>query len=186
MINMLKKLIKNPFLYFFIFVRNVLTIIIFPLRFILYKRIGVLTYISFKSSVRNHSKIILGNHTQINSFVTLWPLNLKIGHHSQINPGTAIYGDVEIGNYVMIAPNCMIAGGNHTFAETNQEMMYQGSTEKGIIINDDVWIGANSVIIDGVSIGKGAIVGAGSIVLKDVEPYAIVAGNPAMKIKSRL
>jgi len=86
----------------------------------------------------------------------------------------------------MVAPNCMIAGGNHNYSRIDKPMMFQGSNSKGIIIEDDVWIGANSSILDGVKIGKGAIIAAGSVVTKDVCAYDIVAGVPAKKINSRL
>lgn len=59
-------------------------------------------------------------------------------------------------------------------------------TRTGIIIEDDVWIGANSVILPGVTIKKGAVVGAGSVVTKDVPSYAVVCGNPARVIKYRI
>ena len=181
----IRRLIRNPFSGVSLLLRILTTVLIYPVRIILYRRIGPLTYVSLKSSVRNHASISLGNHSQINSFVSLWPLNLEIGHHTQINPGTAIYGKVKIGNYVMIAPNCMVAGGSHNYDDTDKYMMFQHSNEKGVVIEDDVWIGANSCILDGVIIGKGSIVGANSTVTKNVPPYAIVFGSPAKIIKWR-
>jgi galactoside O-acetyltransferase len=151
----------------------------------LYKQIGYNTYIAYKSSIRNHHRIALGKKVQINPFVTLWPLELNIGNHVQINAGTTIYGKVLIGNYVMIAPNCVLAGGNHIFSDTEIPIMFQNSVEKGIVIEDDVWIGANCSIVDGVTIGKGAIIGANSVVTKDVAPLSIVFGNPAKFVKWR-
>ncbi len=79
----------------------------------------------------------------------------------------------------------MLAGGNHGTAISDVPMYYQPYTSKGISIGDDVWIGANSVIVDGVSVGSGSIIAAGSIVIKDVEPLSLVAGNPAKFIKHR-
>ncbi|MFH6999046.1 acyltransferase [Flavobacterium sp. FlaQc-57] len=155
------------------------------MRKLIYKDVGLFTYISLSSSIRNYKNISLGNKSQINSFVVLWPTKLILGQNTQINPGTTIYGNVTIGNNVMIAPNCMIAGGNHNFKDVNIPMILQGSNEKGIKIEDDVWIGANSVIIDGVKIGKGAVIAAGSVVVKDVQEYDIVAGPASIKIKDR-
>ena len=86
----------------------------------------------------------------------------------------------------MIAPHVMLAGGSHNFSDTNVPMKLQGHKAKGIVLEDDVWIGANSVILDGVRIGKGAIVGAGAVVTKAIEPYAIVGGNPARTIGHRI
>ena len=76
----------------------------------------------------------------------------------------------------MIGPNVSIPGANHNFESINVPMNMQGNTIKGTIIEDDVWIGANSVILDGIAIGKGSVIGAGSVVAKDVEPYSIVGG----------
>lgn len=76
----------------------------------------------------------------------------------------------------MIGPNVSIPGANHNFDSIDVPMNMQGNTIKGTIIEDDVWIGANSVILDGIAIGKGSVIGAGSVVAKDVEPYSIVGG----------
>lgn len=182
---MLSKLLKNPFFYFNVVLRFFYCILMYPFKIFLYKKIGYRTYVSSRSSVRNHKNISLGNFSQINSFTVLWPTKLRIGNYTQINPGTAIYGKVSIGDNVMVAPNCMIAGGNHKFENIQIPMILQGSNEKGIVIEDDVWIGANSVIVDGVRIGKGSIIAAGSVVVKNVDQYTVVAGVPAIKIKSR-
>ncbi|MEJ7587421.1 MAG: acyltransferase [Ferruginibacter sp.] len=183
MMKKVNKVIKDPVMGLAFFSRFIFTILFFPFRMLMYKHIGFLTYISMRSAVRNHSRISIGNHSQINPFVTLWPLDLQIGHHTQVNPGTAIYGKVSIGNHVMIAPNCMLAGGSHNYDDTVQYMMYQHSKEKGITIEDDVWIGANSTILDGVTIGKGAIVGANSI-FKDVAGYSIAVTPKRSKRKA--
>ena len=184
--NLIKKFYNNPIFYIVYIFRILFSLMMFPLRKLIYKDIGFLTYISLTSSVRNHRNISLGNNCQINSFVVLWPTKLSVGSNCQFNPGTAIYGDVTIGNNVMIAPNCMIAGGNHTFRDVNIPMIFQGSNEKGIMIGDDVWIGANSVIVDGVKIGSGAVIAAGSIIVKNVQEYHVVGGVPAKQLKSRL
>lgn len=182
----LLKLLNNPFYYTFFIINKIFCILLYPIRLILFKKIYPSTYISFNSSIINHKNIQLHQHTIINYNVILWPTKLYIGKFSQINSGTAIYGNVSIGNNVMIAPNCMLAGGNHNFSNINIPMRFQGSNEKGIIINDDVWIGANSVVLDGVTIGKGTIVGAGSVVTKNLESYSIYFGNPAKFIKKRI
>ncbi len=64
-------------------------------------------------------------------------------------------------------------------------ILWGKGSNKGIITEEDVWIGANSIVIDGVKIGKGAVIAAGAVVTKDVNPYDIVSGNPAKVIKSR-
>ncbi|MCX6296599.1 MAG: acyltransferase [Bacteroidetes bacterium] len=114
---------------------------------------------------------------------------VNIGRNTQINPFTVIYGGsgVSIGSNVMIAPHCMIASGNHDFKQTQFPMRFAGSLSKGpIVIEDNVWIGANCTITDGVRIGKESVVAANSVVTKDVEPWSIVSGVPAVKISSRL
>ena len=80
----------------------------------------------------------------------------------------------------------MIAAGNHDYIQTDLPMRFAGNLTKGpIIIGDDVWIGANSTITDGVKIGKGAVIAANSCVNCDVEEYSIYGGVPARKIGSR-
>ncbi|WP_159474336.1 DapH/DapD/GlmU-related protein [Dyadobacter sp. 3J3] len=182
----IRKIIENPILYLGIFLRILYSYISYPINYLIFRKIGFGTYISISSSIRNAKRIDLGKYVEINSNVILWPSRLIVSNHVQINPGTAIYGDVKIGKYVMIAPNCMIAGGNHAFARIDIPMIKQGATTKGIIIEDDVWIGANSTIVDGVTIHQGAIVAAGSVVTKDVTSYDIVAGTPATRIGSRI
>lgn len=99
------------------------------------------------------------------------------------------FGKIVIGSYVMFGPGVTILGGNHRFNTVGRRMY--GDTKKatgedpGVIIQDDVWVGANSTILAGVVIGEGSIIGAGSVVTKSIPPYSIVAGVPAKVIKSR-
>lgn len=113
--------------------------------------------------------------------------SIRIGNNCSINPCTIIYGHggTTIGNNVLIAGQCMLIPANHIFTSTNIPISKQGESRKGIIIEDDVWIGAGCTILDGVTIGKGSIVGAGSVVTKDVCSYTIIAGVPAHFIKNR-
>jgi maltose O-acetyltransferase len=93
---------------------------------------------------------------------------------------------ITIGNYVMIAQNVMIIGGNHSTLRTDIPMMLQGEGKQGsIVIEDDVWIGAGAIILTGVKIGQGSVIGAGSVVTKDIPEYSIAVGNPAKVVKSR-
>ncbi|NVM22266.1 MAG: acyltransferase [Desulfobacterales bacterium] len=139
------------------------------------------------ANIRNPENISIGKCVKINQGVVLWPGHEKIviGDYTGLNPYVVIYGRVTTGRYNMIAPHVMLAGGSHNFSDSNVPMKLQGGTAKGIVLEDDVWIGANSIILDGVRIGKGSIVGAGSVVTRDVQPYAIVAGNPARIIGQR-
>lgn len=115
---------------------------------------------------------------------------LVVGENTQVGPFVVIhtghYG-VTIGTNVMIAPHCVIAGGNHEYRNLDIPMINSGDFSNGpIVIEDDVWIGANCTITDNVRIGKGAIVGANSLVNRNVDPYSIVGGVPASIISTRL
>ena len=113
---------------------------------------------------------------------------LEVGRFSQIGPFCVILvgSPVSIGNHVMIAPHCVIASGNHDYKQLDKPMRFAGNLTTGpIVIEDNVWIGANVTITDGVRIGRDAVVGANSVVTHDVEPFDIVAGVPARVIGNR-
>ena len=110
--------------------------------------------------------------------------DVEVGIHVQINERCRIR-NVRIGNYVMIAPEVMFLNGGHGM-ERDQPMVVQPPVEYAqTVVEDDVWIGARCIIYPGKKIGKGAVVGAGSVVTRDVQPYDVVAGNPAMVIMAR-
>ncbi|HEU4496894.1 MAG TPA: acyltransferase [Flavobacterium sp.] len=114
--------------------------------------------------------------------------NIKIGQSCSINPYAILYGhgNLAIGNNVLIAGHTLIIPANHNFSDLNIPINCQGETRKGIVIEDDVWIGSGCRILDGVRIGKGAIIAAGAVVNKDVPSYSIYGGVPAKKIKDRI
>lgn len=116
-----------------------------------------------------------------------YPENVRLGNNMIFNRNVSITArsGVSLGNDVMLGPNVVINDSNHQFIDRDKSIAQQGHTAKEIIIEDDVWIASNSVILKGVHIGKGAVVAAGSVVTKDVPPYAVVAGVPARKIKNR-
>lgn len=99
--------------------------------------------------------------------------------------------DIRIGNHVMFGPEVAIIGGNHRydiigkFMDQIRESEKRPEDDKGVVIEDDVWIGARAIILNGVRIGRGAIIGAGTVVTKDVPPYSIFVGNPGRVIKFR-
>ncbi len=112
--------------------------------------------------------------------------HVSLGDYSGIGIDARINGKCTIGKYVMMGPDCTIYGRNHEFSDINRPMMEQGfSPEKEVVIGDDVWIGGNVTILPGVKIGSHSIIGACSVVTKDVPEYAIVAGNPATVKKFR-
>lgn len=97
----------------------------------------------------------------------------------------AAQGEIIIGNKVMIGSNTVIRAANHRYNRTDIPMSDQGHESGRIVIEDDVWIASNAVIATGVTIGKGAVVGACAFVNKDVPPYTLVGGVPALPIKRR-
>lgn len=115
------------------------------------------------------------------------PEGISLGNQVNIAQNCLIggAGGVEIGNFVMIGPNSCIVSSNHGFSKGGIPMLRQKQTLSPINIKDDVWLGANVVVLPGITIGQGAIIGAGSVVTKNVEPYTIVAGNPARTLKKR-
>ena len=114
--------------------------------------------------------------------------SITIGKNCSINPYTVLYGhgNLVIGNNVLIAGHCLIIPANHVFSDLNKPISEQGETRKGIIIEDNVWIGSGCRILDGVTIGEGAIIAAGAVVNKNVNPNTIVGGVPAKIIKNRI
>lgn len=113
--------------------------------------------------------------------------SISIGNNSLIGPDCRLIlgAEIKIGNDVQIGPNTTILTGNHVFSDPNIPFRLQGSTHHPVTIEDDVWIAANVTILPGVIIGRSSVVGAGAVVTKDVEPYSIVAGNPARTISTR-
>ena len=112
--------------------------------------------------------------------------NLVIGNNSGIGLNCKVPNNLIIGEDVMMGPNVIIFGSNHNFERTDIPMRLQGmKTYSPVIIEDDVWIGSNTIIMPGLKIKKGTIIGAGSIVTKEFPEFSIVAGNPAKLIKSR-
>lgn len=111
---------------------------------------------------------------------------VTLGDYSGIGINAKIYGECHIGNYVMMGEDVTIITRNHAFARTDIPMMQQGfDKNRAVVIDDDVWIGDRVLILPGVHVGSGSIIGAGSVVTKDVPPYAIVGGNPAHVIRMR-
>ncbi|PMM56110.1 hypothetical protein BCT54_22140 [Vibrio splendidus] len=114
-------------------------------------------------------------------------LGIKIGNYSGIGDNCYLQGPIEIGNYVMMAPEVKILTRSHKTKSLDIPMALQGEVAKRkVIISDDVWIGSRVIIMPGVHVGKGVIIGAGSVVTRDVSAYSIVGGVPAKLIRSRL
>ncbi|MEI6756136.1 MAG: acyltransferase [bacterium] len=132
------------------------------------------------------SRIIFGPGVVIDSFVKIKPAggmgNVVIGRNSIINSGCVIYigNGIQIGEDVAIAANCVLAPVNHEFKEKNRTIRQQRFQQSrgGILIEDDVWIGAGTVLLDGAILRKGCVIGALSLVREEVPAYSIQGGNP--------
>lgn len=111
---------------------------------------------------------------------------LKIGAHVRINEHVFLQGEITIGDYVMIAPNTAIYTVAHEHKDITTPMVQQGNAgAKKVLIGNNSWLGRNVVVLPGITIGEGAIVGANSVVTKDVAPFTIVGGVPAKLIRKR-
>ncbi|MBS1492653.1 MAG: acyltransferase [Bacteroidetes bacterium] len=128
----------------------------------------------------------VGNNVTIESSI-FWGdgRDIEVGDNSQINENCWIR-NCKIGSNVMIAPYVMIMNYGHNIKDINVPMVMQGVRHyPQTIIEDNVWIGARAVILPGIKICSGAVIGAGSVVTKDVEANCVVAGNPAKLIRVR-
>lgn len=127
----------------------------------------------------------LGSYSTIEDFTTInnGVGNVMIGDRTRIGLSNTLIGPITVGNDVMFAQNIVMSGLNHGYEDISKSIHDQPVTTAEIIIEDEAWIGANVVIVAGVTVGKHSIVAAGSIVTKDVPPYSIVVGNPAKLIK---
>jgi acetyltransferase-like isoleucine patch superfamily enzyme len=138
-----------------------------------------------EDSIRG-SRIAIGAHASLDSFVKIKPAggsgDLIVGERTVINSGCVLYtgNGISIGNDVAIAANCTFAPVNHAYKDKSRRINQQGflPSRGGIVIEDDVWIGANVVILDGAILRAGCVIGAGSLVRGEVPAFAIQAGNP--------
>jgi acetyltransferase-like isoleucine patch superfamily enzyme len=108
---------------------------------------------------------------------------LKIGNRSLIGIGSIVIGPVVIGDDVFLAQHVVVSALNHGYEDISVPISKQKISTQDILIESEVWIGANAVITAGVTIGKHSVVAAGSVVTKDVPPFSIVGGNPARLLK---
>jgi len=109
---------------------------------------------------------------------------INTGNNVYIGAGAWIHADLDIGNNVMFGPRCTIIGGDHLFGVKGKSNRFlqplNRNSAKKIIIEDEVWCGANVIINKGVIIGMGAVIGSGSVVVKSIPPYTVAVGNPAI------
>nr|WP_312905610.1 DapH/DapD/GlmU-related protein [Stutzerimonas nitrititolerans] len=128
----------------------------------------------------------VGKCVRLGNRLFVYPHKVSLGDYCYIGAGSYLDGDIEVGDYTMLASNVAIVGGDHGYASLGIPMRDTGREHwKPTVIGRDVWVGHGAIIINGVSVGDGAIVAAGSVVTKDVPVGAIVAGNPARFIRWR-
>ena len=117
------------------------------------------------------------------------PQNVEVGSRVSVGPYARLWASpnarLVIADDVLIGPNVIIVTANHGFAQRDVRVGDQPQIEQDVLIGRDAWIGANAVILPGIRIGEGAVVAAGSVVNRDVEPYAVVGGVPARPIGER-
>ena len=147
-----------------------------------------------KHSVIHHSvrmdtppyrRFYLGNNSVIesNACINNAVGDVIIGDHTRVGLHNTIIGPVTIGSHVNLAQGITVTALNHNFSDTERRIDEQGVSTKPVVIEDDIWIGANAVILPGVRIGCHSVIAAGSVVTKDVPPHSLVAGVPAKKIR---
>jgi len=131
------------------------------------------------------NNFVLGDDSTIEDFSTInnGVGDVSIGNRTRIGLGNVLIGPVNIGNDVMFAQNVVLSGLNHGYEDINIPPSLQKVNTKPIVVEDQVWIGANAVVTAGVTIGKHSIIAAGCVVVKDVPPYSIVGGNPGRILK---
>jgi len=132
-----------------------------------------------------YRKFYLGDYSVVESFACINNAvgDVIIGDHTRIGLHNTIIGPVTIGSHVNLAQGITITALNHNFSDAKKRIDEQGVNTTPVVIEDDIWIGANAVILPGVTIGQHSVVAAGAIVTKDVPPHSLVAGVPAKVIK---
>ena len=132
-----------------------------------------------------YRKFSLGDYSVVESYSCINNAvgDVIIGDHTRVGLHNTVIGPVTIGNHVNLAQGITVTALNHNFAEKDLRIDEQGVSTTPVTIGDDIWIGANAVILPGVTIGNHSVVAAGAVVTKDVPPHTLVAGVPAKIIK---
>ena len=134
----------------------------------------------------------IGKHCYLGNGLKITPANIRLGDRVSIGNGSVIqsaHGKIIIGNHVMLGPNVHIHGGNHKIDQIGRYMDDVDIKKQGddgvIVIEDDVWLGSCCIILKGVHIGRGSVVGAGTIVTNDIPPYSICTNKVETVIRQR-
>jgi acetyltransferase-like isoleucine patch superfamily enzyme len=153
---------------------------------------GVYIFKGVRIDGRGHenNRINLENGVVVERNVVIGALNntcIHIGQDTFIGPSVCIAGpgNIKIGHNCLIAAHTGIYANNHNFTDPIEPIRYQGITREGIVIEDDCWLGHGVKVLDGVTIGRGSVIGAGAVITKDIPPFSVAVGIPARVIKKR-
>ncbi len=146
---------------------------------------GSKIYHSVRMDTPPYRRFWLGRHSVVESYCCINNAvgDVTIGDHTRIGIHCTVIGPVCLGSHVNLAQGITVTALNHNFSIANQRIDEQGISTQPVVISDDVWIGANAVILPGVTIGRHAVIAAGAVVTKDVPDYTVVGGVPAKVIK---
>lgn len=149
---------------------------------------GSKIYRSVRMDTPPYRRFALGRHSVVESFCCINNAvgDVIIGDYTRIGLHNTIIGPVTIGSYVNLAQGITVTALNHNFSEPGKRIDEQGVSTRQVVIGDDVWIGANAVVLPNVSIGCHSVIAAGAVVTKDVPDGCVVAGVPAKIIKRLL
>ena len=150
-----------------------------------YRGRGSKIYWSVRMDTPPYRQFSLGRKSVIESYCCINNAvgDVSIGHHTRVGLHNTIIGPVSIGNYVNLAQGITVTALNHNFSDPDKRIDEQGVSTKPVTIGNDIWIGANAVILPGVSIGDHSVIAAGAVVTKNVPPHSLAAGVPAKIIK---
>ena len=142
---------------------------------------GSVIYSSVRMDTPPYRRFSIGRRSVVESFSCINNAvgDVVIGDHTRIGLHSTVIGPVTIGNHVNLAQGITISALNHNFADPSLPIDVQGVSTSQIVIEDDVWIGANAVVLPGVRIGRHSVVAAGAVVTRDVPSGSLVAGVPA-------
>lgn len=128
----------------------------------------------------------VGHDCRLDRSLFVYPGRVTLGNRCYLGRYCYLDGDITIGDHTMLASSVAVVGGDHAFDRLGVLMIDSGREHwKATHIGSDVWIGHGAIVLNGVTIGDGAIVAAGSVVSRDVPAGVIVAGNPARVIRAR-
>ena len=145
--------------------------------------------VRIRSRETNNSRIRLKEWAHIDRGVDIkihYQGEIEIGSHTYIGPYSCLSGrSIKIGDYCLIASHSGIYANNHVFDDLNLKIVEQKNSYKGIVIEENCWLGTGVKVLDGITIGQGSVIGAGAVVTKNIPPYSIAVGVPAKVIAKR-